>query len=90
MCYEDFIGIALVIAVTLILIAVLIKPIVRGILKEVRAYHQAETKDALDSISKLLVGFASAAVAVMSGGKSKNPFETIIGGNTPSETKQDE
>lgn len=88
--YEEFIGVAFVIAVALILIAVLTKPIVRGILKEVRAYHQAEMKDALDSVSKLLGSIAGTALALMYGNASKNPFEKIIGGNTPSETKQDE
>ena len=82
--YENFIGAALVIVVTLIVLAILAKPVVRGILKEVRDYHKAETKDALDSIAKLLGSFAATALAIMTGANTKkNPFETLMGGETP-------
>lgn len=82
--YENFIGVALVIVVTLIVFAILAKPVVRGILKEVRAYHQAETKDALDSIAKLLGSFAATTLAIMTGANvKKNPFETLMGDETP-------
>ena len=82
--YENFIGVALVIVVTLIVFAILAKPVVRGILKEVRDYHRAETKDALDSIAKLLGSFAATALAIMAKNDvKKNPFETLMGGETP-------
>lgn len=88
--YENFIGVALVIAVTLILIALLIRPIMRAILNEVRAYHKAETKDALECISKLMGSFAATVIAIMTGSKGKNPIDALLGVNTPSDTKHDE
>lgn len=83
--YENFIGVALVIVVTLIVFAILAKPVVRGILKEVRDYHRAETKDALDSIAKLLGSFATTALAIMAKNdvKKDNPFSMLTGGETP-------
>lgn len=74
---EKYYGIALIIVGVILLIAVLIRPVVNGILKEVRAYHKAETKDVMDSLQQLIGGFAATMLMIMNGGK--NPFDAENG-----------
>lgn len=74
----QIIGVALTIVVTLILIAVLAKPITRAILGEVRAYHKAEAGDAAELVTKLATAIITAWFTVSSKLEEKNVVKTPL------------
>ena len=69
---EKYYGIALVIIATLLMIAVLVRPIVRGILKEVREYNKQNIKDAVDACAKIAAALTTMFICMTSPGTTTN------------------
>lgn len=81
---EKYYGIALVIIATLLMIAVLVRPIVRSILKEVREYNKQNTKDAVEACAKIAATLSTMFLCMTSPGTMTNHdkpnLTTLIGG----------
>lgn len=83
---EKYYGIALVIIATLLMIAVLVRPIVRAILKEVREYNKQSTKDAVEACAKIATTLSTMFLCMTNPGMTTNHdkfnLTTVLGGKS--------